>query len=170
MIRCFLTRFTDLGPLLEQVNSLFHQDLQNNPLIIKTIIGTWDVEKHTLHYAAASPSFGFARLGEKQFETLGGSHQSMGASTSASYTSYELILPSQGIVIFYTNGIIEQQDPEGHFYGENRLRDFVDQKAFLDAPSLAKEIMKDIESFGKGAPQRDDMTVIVLKATGESHV
>lgn len=170
IIRCFLTRFTNLGPLLEQVNNLFHQDLQNNPLIVKTIIGAWDAEKQTLHYAAASPSFGFTRLREKQFETLGGSHQSMGASATASYTSYELRLPPQGIVIFYTNGIIEQQDPEGHFYGENKLREFVDQKAFLDAPSLAIEIMKDVKKFAQGAPQNEDMTIIVLKATGESDV
>lgn len=163
MLRAFATTNTEVGQILDKTNKLFHEDLQNTPLNVKTFVGSWDKESSTLHYASASPSFGFVRTGNNQFEPLAGSHGTMGLRAESSFQSYSLKLQPGNIVILYTGGVIEQQNPSGTLYGENSLKAIVDQKAYLDAKELAKAIEVDLARFAGGSEQAEDMTFIVLK-------
>ena len=48
-------------------------------------------------------------------------------------------------------------------FGENRLMQIVDEQGHSDVDELRGQILRDIEHFAGGAPQHDDMTMLVLK-------
>jgi PAS domain S-box-containing protein len=64
--------------------------------------------------------------------------------------------------VFYTDGIIEARGPDGSFFGEGRLRNFLRSCAGLEAPALAESLRDVVLEYGEGNP-RDDLAVLVLR-------
>ena len=48
-------------------------------------------------------------------------------------------------------------------YGEERLENAIRNNLHLSADEMIKEIYKDVERFTKGAPQSDDITMVIIK-------
>lgn len=70
------------------------------------------------------------------------------------------------ILVLYTDGITEAQNPQQAMFGEKRLLKAV-REAPLDAPGSRSEqvresILAEIERFAAGASQSDDITLLVL--------
>jgi serine phosphatase RsbU (regulator of sigma subunit) len=65
-------------------------------------------------------------------------------------------------VVFYTDGITEARGPDGSFFGEGRLRNFLRSCAGLEAPALAESLKDVVLEYGKGHP-RDDLAVLALR-------
>ena len=167
ILRSFITKVDEPGEILEKTNALFHQDLRSTPLIVKTFTGSWNRKTATLSYASAGPTFGFVRAAAGPFESLSGSRSTMGSQPNATFPSYSLPLAPGSIVILYTSGIVDLQNSAGDFYGENKLKAFIDEKAFLGASELAALIAKELGEFSGKAAQSEDMTLIVLKVKGK---
>lgn len=81
-----------------------------------------------------------------------------------------LPLGTDDVVVLYTDGISEAMNPAGEEFGEARLCSLVEQHSHLRPDDLRERILRDIEGFTAGAPQHDDMTMLVLKmqATAEA--
>jgi len=67
-------------------------------------------------------------------------------------------------VVFYTDGITEANDPEGHMFGMERL-DEVLENCYLDAAGLANEVLVALERFTAGQPAADDRTLLIGKVS-----
>lgn len=167
ILRSFTTVYSDLSQILAKANSLFHKDLQNTSMVVRTFIGRWDGDSSTLNYAFASFSFGFVRFPDGKIEALAGFQGTIGAQAKTSFPNQTLSLDSGSVVVIYSPGIIELQNRFGHFYGEEGLRAIVDKKALLGAQEIAQEIETDLIRFGAGSTQAEDMTMIILKVKGK---
>jgi sigma-B regulation protein RsbU (phosphoserine phosphatase) len=69
------------------------------------------------------------------------------------------------VLILYTDGVTDASDPEGHRFGQERLRQVVSANGHLSAEELAATIRQSTESFSGGAAQFDDFTLVVAKRT-----
>ena len=79
----------------------------------------------------------------------------------------ETIPLQQGdLLVFFTDGISEAMDPGDDCFGEARLGKLVEQYGDLPADALRERLLGEIASFVNGAPQHDDMTMILLKVEG----
>jgi len=67
-------------------------------------------------------------------------------------------------VVFYTDGVTEARDPDGGFFGEERLHRFVGAHAGEHAADLARTLKNAVLEFQEGYP-RDDLALLVLRAT-----
>ncbi|RPJ53662.1 MAG: hypothetical protein EHM24_32630 [Acidobacteria bacterium] len=54
-------------------------------------------------------------------------------------------------------------NPAADMFGEVRLAELVGEHGHLPAEELRERILREIEAFRAGAPQHDDMTMILLK-------
>jgi serine phosphatase RsbU (regulator of sigma subunit)/ligand-binding sensor domain-containing protein len=69
------------------------------------------------------------------------------------------------VLILYTDGVTEARDNAKEFYGHEGLEELVgkmDSNRFT-ARIIKDAIVEDVKKFSGGAPQTDDMTVIVVK-------
>ena len=69
---------------------------------------------------------------------------------------------SRSNLVLYSDGVTDQQNPQGQEYGEQRLQDCVRHYGSLDAPHLLEEIRRDLASHAADASQDDDITIAIL--------
>lgn len=68
--------------------------------------------------------------------------------------------------VAYTDGVTEALDENGKLYGEERLLEFLDGKAGLDAESLVNTLFEELARYRGKAEQADDITVLALDYEG----
>ena len=72
-------------------------------------------------------------------------------------------LSSGDKVVIYTDGVTEAQNTEARFFGKKRLREQVAAHAAEGCAAIHDAIQEAVAAFTEGAPQSDDITVVVLE-------
>ena len=72
-------------------------------------------------------------------------------------------LPVGGVVVLYTDGVIEARR-EGEFFGLERLDDVLVRKRALPATELAQAVLEECRAFA-GGELADDCAVVVIRRT-----
>jgi serine phosphatase RsbU (regulator of sigma subunit) len=67
------------------------------------------------------------------------------------------------VVALCTDGITEAWSESGEKFGRERLKDSLLRHAAQPANSILESVMHDVLDFRGGAPQKDDLTLVVLK-------
>jgi serine phosphatase RsbU (regulator of sigma subunit) len=75
----------------------------------------------------------------------------------------ELSLQRGDLLLWFTDGITEAMNADSDLFGEERLAKLVGEHGHLPPEELRERILRDIDAFVAGAPQHDDMTMILLK-------
>jgi phosphoserine phosphatase RsbU/P len=76
--------------------------------------------------------------------------------------SEQLLVPGDKIVI-YSDGVTEAQNTRGEFFGKKQLRAAVNAHAGETCAAIHDAIQEAVSGFTEGAPQSDDITVLVLE-------
>jgi sigma-B regulation protein RsbU (phosphoserine phosphatase) len=77
----------------------------------------------------------------------------------------EWLAPGDKIVI-YTDGVTEAQNAAGEFFGKKRLLGIVTAHAADPYQAVHDAIQAGVTEFTEGAPQSDDITLVVLEFGG----
>ena len=80
-------------------------------------------------------------------------------------TLTDRIAPGESIVL-YTDGVTEAVDKAGEFFSEQRLEQFLTAHAPATPEQLVVALHAAVQSFAKGTPQADDITVLSLRYLG----
>ena len=77
----------------------------------------------------------------------------------------EQTIPLQAgdLYVFFTDGISEAMNSADDCFGELRLGQLVEDHANLPSEELRERVLREVRAFVDGAPQHDDMTMILLK-------
>jgi sigma-B regulation protein RsbU (phosphoserine phosphatase) len=67
------------------------------------------------------------------------------------------------VLVCYSDGLTDAESSAGSRYGLERLKTVVAGAANRSAHSLAEAIIADVDAFRAGAPQPDDLTLLVMK-------
>jgi serine phosphatase RsbU (regulator of sigma subunit) len=67
------------------------------------------------------------------------------------------------LFVLYTDGITEAANPDGDYFGEQRLGDLVQAHAHLPFEELRERILREVGGFVGASPQQDDMTMLLVK-------
>ena len=72
-------------------------------------------------------------------------------------------LQAGDLYVFFTDGISEAMNGANDCFGELRLGQLVEDHANLPSDELRERVLREVRAFVDGAPQHDDMTMILLK-------
>ncbi len=120
-----------------------------------------DPTTSTLHVANAGHNFPIILNGTMDEVRLPG--LPLGIDDSVEYDERQVKIVPGTSVIFYTDGVIEAMDSNGEMYGYENFRDAVLRYQNLESRDFLDEIFKEISDFTQGAPQSDDITVVILQ-------
>ncbi len=84
----------------------------------------------------------------------------------APYTEQCLSMMPGDLLLLYTDGISEAMTHDDEEWGEERMIASAERVKDKEAAEILSEIFKDADAFTAGAPQHDDMTLLVLKLEG----
>jgi len=81
----------------------------------------------------------------------------------APYTEQSVVLMPGDLLLLFTDGISEAMTDEDEEWGEERMIASAQLCRDKTADAALKDLFRDVDAFTAGAPQHDDMTVLVLK-------
>lgn len=81
------------------------------------------------------------------------------------YQTGRLQLNPNDLILLYTDGVTEAQDEAQKFFGEKRLKSALREVSGQAPQPTVEQILSAVSSFGAGAPQSDDITLLAVKWT-----
>lgn len=91
----------------------------------------------------------------------------LGMDSGALFTStleeVLLVVKTGDILVLYTDGVTEAQDADGKEFGYETLNEVIRSMASSTAQEIANQIMARILRFTGDTPQKDDMTLLIVK-------
>ncbi len=90
----------------------------------------------------------------------------IGLFPRAPYQEGSLVLENGDIFVGFTDGISEAMNPRDEEWGEERLLPAAAAEAEHPARDMIPHLMAAADRFASGAPQHDDMTLVVMKMSG----
>ena len=87
----------------------------------------------------------------------------VGLFKPARYSQANVELAAGDVLLFYTDGISEAMNSIDEEWGEERMMESVRASKHGTALEMIDELMQAADAFVAGAPQHDDMTVMVVK-------
>ena len=103
-----------------------------------------------------------------ELQTMPATSVPVGLLESAEFPVAEQFLDAGDKVVIYSDGVTEAQNRQSQFFEKRRLRETVSAHA-ADSCSVIHDAIHDaVTAFTEGAPQGDDITVLVLEFRGAS--
>jgi len=87
----------------------------------------------------------------------------VGAFPFAKYGECTIQLESGDLLVCYTDGITEPENPYGEDYGEQRLIELLIQNADKDAAEIADLVVADVTRWTGASELQDDMTLLLAR-------
>ena len=156
----------DLTEVMRNLNKLVYKSSDANRYAT-FFYGELDTTSRTLTYVNAghNPPILF-RLSDSGREALrldiGG--PVIGLMEDCSYRQDCVTLAAGDVLVGYTDGISEAMNAADEEWGEERLMDAVRPNRAEAARTLIDRLMVSADTFVAGAPQHDDMTLLVVRA------
>jgi sigma-B regulation protein RsbU (phosphoserine phosphatase) len=79
------------------------------------------------------------------------------------YQSASAQLNPGDVLVLYSDGVTEAVDPLDQDFGEERLSNLVGNLRNRPAAEIVEAVHKAVFDFAQGAPQFDDITVVVAR-------
>ena len=101
-------------------------------------------------------------------EALGSTNFPVGMFPEADYESAEVNLEPGEFLVIYTDGVSEAANVSAELFEEARLRQIVEDFKGGTVGELAEMIRNGVKAFTAGAPQSDDVTILVVGYRGSN--
>ena len=90
----------------------------------------------------------------------------IGVMEGFTYESKKLVLQKGDSVFSLTDGVTEAMNPEEHLFSDKRLQKTLARAKEKNITDIIHAVRSEIETFSKGTPQSDDITMLVLRFYG----
>jgi sigma-B regulation protein RsbU (phosphoserine phosphatase) len=121
-----------------------------------------------IRYANAGHNYPILRRSDGRIEELARGATPLGAFPGIDYQEARTGLEPGDVLVLYTDGVTETEDPEGDQFGEKRLEDLLHRCHGCTAETIVDRIRDAVDSHGEGSAG-DDMTLIVVRRLPEEN-
>jgi phosphoserine phosphatase RsbU/P len=154
-----------LAELTARVNALMCMNTGGNKFVT-FFWGTLDLPTRTLTYVNAGHNPPFLLRKSGVFERLDRGGMILGVlDAPPPYEQASITLSADDVLVLFTDGVSEAMNAEAVEYGEARLEEVVRRVASHGAQEVVDAIQQDVIQHAAGAPQSDDITLMVLRMT-----
>jgi hypothetical protein len=151
---------SSLGALGEQLNRIFHRDGPSNRFATAVALAGRPAEATLLVLNAGHPPPLLVRRG--QATPLTGAGPALGIIPGARYTEHALTLEKGDALVVYSDGVTEAMNPDGDFFGDERLASTLRALAGSPPAEIGRAIQQSVRAFEAGERPHDDLSLIVV--------
>jgi phosphoserine phosphatase RsbU/P len=167
MLRMALKMGADLETAFRQVNNQLAERLPDDRFIT-AFIGLLDPATHRLrfHSGGQGPILRY-RAANASFDDYKPTSFPLAAMPLERLRpAIELALGEGDVLALISDGVYEYANHQGEQFGEARVRELIAAHHALPAGELTAALFEAVRAFADGAPQEDDMTVVLVKRAG----
>ena len=163
-LRSRASRTGSVAEIITDVNRLVAADTMETSQFMTLFFLAMDASTRQLTWVKGGhePALVYSPQSEK-FEELGGAGIPLGVKGDWQYKDYTKTAVAGQILVLTTDGVLEAHNQEGEMFGKSRLKEVIRQHTELAAEGIRVAIIEAVEDFRQGAPQEDDITLVVLK-------
>ena len=155
----------DAGMVLTRANQVLAEDLESGTRFVTSLLVRLIPSERKLAFANAGHTAGYvlAPTGEVR-QRLPRRGPPLGLSADSVYAENGPVALAPGeLVLLLTDGIEEAESPAGELFGAARFLEVVRAHREASAADIVGAVRGALDAFGGGAPQQDDITLIVAK-------
>ena len=130
-----------------------------------TFLAEYDSDSRNLTYVNAGHNAPLLRRQTGAIERLRAGGIPLGIQENVAYESSTVTLQSGDWLVIFTDGVIEAENNRAEEYGEERLLTMLHANTAVSPSALLNAIMLDLDRFVGSAPQHDDVTLMLLRAS-----
>jgi serine phosphatase RsbU (regulator of sigma subunit) len=150
--------------VLERLNSLLSEDLSTNRFVTFAVIFLQPANSEVRVLSAGHGPILFYRHDTGKLTNLEAQGIPLGMIAGISYAESDATRLGEGdIIVLVTDGFYEWENPQGEEFGTARLEETILQARHESAEDIIERLRSAVKDFCKGTPQKDDLTVVVLK-------
>jgi serine phosphatase RsbU (regulator of sigma subunit) len=90
----------------------------------------------------------------------------LGMFDFASYQSRAFHFDKGDILVVYSDGLTDAENPLEEMFGEERLLEIIQREAPSGSHAVERSFLQAIENFTQGMPQTDDITFVIVERHG----
>ncbi len=151
-----------LSTMIERVNTLIAHSTSPEQFITY-FAAIYDPHAHTLTCVNAghNPPRIVRTNGDVVELTEGG--LILGIMADMPYAQQELAFEDGDVLVAFTDGISEANDPNEEMYGEERIVEVVQEHRASDPESIYTALIQDLDTYRRDTPLDDDVTIFIAK-------
>jgi sigma-B regulation protein RsbU (phosphoserine phosphatase) len=152
-------------PLDEAVNRLnrFLCEKSSSSRFVTMFLLTLNSDGNGKYISAGhNPTYVF-RAATKQIEELMSNNMIVGAFPFATYEAATLKLDPGDVLLAYTDGLTEAENPQGEMLGEEGVKKVILEEASSGSKQLEQKLLSTIQNFTAGRSLTDDITLILVE-------
>lgn len=160
------TTMAPIGPaqILRDLNELLYDDLTRAELFITMFYVKFLPETRTLKYANAGHNWALLlRSGDVACAPLDAEGLVLGVLRAVDFEEKSVELAIGDKLLLYTDGITEAENPQGVFFGVDRLCASFTARRSLAPEALVKQLLAEVRGFCGNAPLRDDISMVMME-------
>ena len=163
--------------VLTQMNALIAEQVEPGRFLT-FLYGVIDPHARTIRYACAGHNPPLIVRADGATEWLEQGGLALGILPDTTYTAADIALGPGDVLVLYSDGITEAARPmpgvteatspdEAEYFGEDRLLEAAQAHHTESARDILDGLVAAAHAFAGGAPQSDDLTVVVVKMRDE---
>jgi PAS domain S-box-containing protein len=150
--------------ILRAINGILYEDLSRAELFITMFYMRLNQETHLLNFSNAGHNKPLLwRAGQVGYRELDSDGLILGVNQEVTFVEESLQLRKGDLVLLYTDGITEAQNPAGEFFGVDRLGELLGIEGTDDPQEIINAIVNELRRFRQNAVLVDDITLIAVK-------
>ena len=165
MLRTLVDEGLEAARLIERLNV---QVGKHSPAsrFITLFFGLYDPATGTLQFVNAGHLPPLIRRADGTFERITattGSGLALGMFEEAKYSTCHISIGPGDVLVLYTDGITEAENPAGRAFEDTGLEAVVDASWASDSAEIGRAILSGVEHYAADVRLADDLTALVLK-------
>jgi phosphoserine phosphatase RsbU/P len=161
-LRALVGRVTSPSVLAASANELLHATTPGNKYVTAILLSI-DPATGACAYANAGHNEGIVLRANGSIEWLPATGLALGLFPGVAYEEQRFSLRPGDLVACYSDGITEAQDRDEREFTVEQLVSSLRVRSSLPAAEIVAGVLEDVDRFVAGAPQHDDLTLLVLK-------
>ncbi|MCU0490287.1 MAG: SpoIIE family protein phosphatase [Chloroflexaceae bacterium] len=153
--------------VLEQANRLILTDSRSG-LFVTCFYGLLEMATGEFTFANGGHNYPLLyRVATDEVENLRADGIVLGIVPQPRFEQRSLHLNPGDVLLFYTDGVTEAMNPQRELFGDERLTEILRRCHSQSPQAIIDAVLAEVQAFASGQSQSDDITMVVLKRTGE---
>jgi PAS domain S-box-containing protein len=149
---------------LKVLNNFLFEDLDKSDYFITLFYLQYDIITQHLSFAnAGHPPPLLLSPCQSECRQLDADGLILGVNKNVAFEEKTVALSQGDLILLYTDGLTETENPEGEFFGLQRVNDILVQHAPQSPQTIITTLLEQLKIFRRSASFNDDITLMVFK-------
>lgn len=149
---------------LSILNNFLFEDLDRSDYFITLFYLQYDITTQQLSFSnAGHPPPLLLSSFQTECRELDAEGLILGVNKNVVFEERTAMLSQGDLILLYTDGLTEAENPEGEFFGQQRVSEILVRHAHKSPQAIIEALLEQLKQFRRSASFNDDITLMVFK-------